>query len=66
MVAFKAIATAGGYTRLASAAKITLQRQEQTGPRVLRVDAQAMARDQTTTPFQVLPDDVITVGERIF
>ena len=62
----QAIAMAGGYTRLASAAKLTLQRQERDGLRVMRVDAQAMARDQSATPFQVLPDDVITVGERIF
>jgi polysaccharide export outer membrane protein len=62
----QAIAMAGGYTRLASPSKLTLQRQEREGLRVLKVDAQAMARDQNATPFQVLPDDVITVGERIF
>jgi protein involved in polysaccharide export with SLBB domain len=62
----QAIAMAGGYTRLASASKVTLQRQDPGGSRTLKFDAQAMARDTQTPPFAVLPDDVITIGERLF
>jgi len=62
----QAIATGGGYTRLASPSKVTLQRQEGVGTRTIKLDAQAMSRDPEAAPFQVLPDDVITVGERLF
>lgn len=62
----QAMAMAGGYTRLASPSKVTLQRLENGTVRTIRVDAQAMSRDPNTTPFQVLPDDVISVGERMF
>ena len=62
----QAIAMAGGYTRLASPSKVALQRQEGEGSRTVKLDAQAMARDTQTPPFALMPDDVITVGERIF
>ncbi len=62
----QALATAGGYTRLASPSKVTLQRMENGLPRAIRLDAQAMSRDPNAAPFQVLPDDVINVGERLF
>jgi polysaccharide export outer membrane protein len=62
----QAMAMAGGYTRLASPSKVTLQRMENGLPRTIRLDAQAMSRDPNTAPFQVLPDDVISVGERLF
>lgn len=62
----QAIAMAGGYTRLASPSKVTLQRQEGEGTRTLKIDALAMARNTQSPPLPVLPDDVITVGERLF
>ncbi len=62
----QAMAMAGGYTRLASPSKVTLQRLENGMVRTILLDAQAMGRDTKKAPFQVLPDDVITVGERLF
>jgi protein involved in polysaccharide export with SLBB domain len=62
----QAIATAGGYTRLASPSKVTVQRQDGSAVSTLRLDAQAMARNPDSAPFQVLPDDIITIGERLF
>lgn len=62
----QAIAMAGGYTRLASPSRVTVQRQEGESLSTMRLDAQAMARNPDTPPFQVLPEDVITVTERLF
>jgi polysaccharide export outer membrane protein len=60
----QAVATAGGYTRIANAHKITVQRTAGGEKKVLKVDADAIALDQKGKPFEILPDDVITVGER--
>lgn len=60
------IAMAGGYTRLAQASKVTLQRNVKGQLKVFNLDAESMAKDQHTKPFNILPGDTITVGERIF
>lgn len=60
----QAIATAGGYTRIANSHRITVQRAEKTGKKLIRLDAEAMAADKNSKPFQVLADDVIVVGEK--
>lgn len=62
----QAIAMGGGYTRLAAPSKVTVQRQDGPGTRTIKLDAQAMTRDAQAPPFPVLPDDVITIGERLF
>jgi polysaccharide export outer membrane protein len=60
----QAIATAGGYTRIASARKITVQRTVGTENRLIKLDAEAMALDKDKKPFEILPDDVIVIGEK--
>lgn len=60
----QAIATAGGYTRIASARKITVQRTVGTENKLVKLDAEAMARDKNKKPFEILPDDVIVIGEK--
>lgn len=60
-----AIALAGGYTRLGSPSKITVTRIENGAPKVIKLDADAMLR-QKVKPFEIQPDDIITVGEKIF
>lgn len=61
-----AIAMAGGYTRIADPAKITLKRKEAGKEKIVRLNAKAMARDDRVTSYEVQPGDVITVGESIF
>jgi polysaccharide export outer membrane protein len=60
----QAIATAGGYTRIGNARKITVQRTIRGENRVIRLDAEAMANDKNQKPFEILPDDIIVVGEK--
>jgi len=60
------LAMAGGYTRLAAPSKVTLQRNVNGELKVFHLDADAMARDKTNKPFQLLPDDTVTVEERVF
>ena len=61
-----AIAMAGGYTRLAAPSKVTLQRVKDGKMSVLNLNAEKMARDQKSRPFEIMPDDFISVGERVF
>ena len=60
----QAIATAGGYTRIANSHRITVQRTVGTENKQLRLDAEALAADKKEKPFDILPDDVIVVGEK--
>ncbi len=60
----QAVATAGGYTRIGNPRKITVQRLVGTESKVIRLDAEAMALDPKVKPFEILPDDVIIVGEK--
>jgi polysaccharide biosynthesis/export protein len=60
----QAIATAGGYTRIGNPRKITVQRTVGKESQVIRLDAEAMALDKKGKPFEILPDDVIIVGEK--
>ncbi len=60
----QAIATAGGYTRIGNPRKITVQRTVGTENKVIKLDAEAMAVDKQEKPFEILPDDVIIVGEK--
>lgn len=62
----QAVATAGGYTRIANSHKITVQRTVGTENRVIQLDAEAMALNKEQKPFDILPDDVIVVGEKWF
>ncbi|HLP78569.1 MAG TPA: polysaccharide biosynthesis/export family protein [Candidatus Paceibacterota bacterium] len=60
----QAIATAGGYTRIANPRKITVQRTVSAENKLIKLNAEAMAVNKKEKPFEILPDDVIVVGEK--
>lgn len=60
----QAIATAGGYTRIGNPRKITLQRSIGAENKLVQLDAETMALDKKQKPFEILPEDVIVVGEK--
>ena len=62
----EAIAKAGGYTRLGAPSKVDVRRVENGSPKIYHFDAGAMAKDPKNKPFEILPGDIITVGERTF
>jgi polysaccharide export outer membrane protein len=62
----QAVGLAGGFTRLANTAKITVKRAVNGRETVIVLDGKKMAHDSDTTPFTVLPGDTLTVAERIF
>ena len=62
----QAIGMAGGYTRIADPGKITLKRTQGGKEEVFKLNAKNMAKGDSKTEFEVLPGDVITVGESIF
>jgi protein involved in polysaccharide export with SLBB domain len=57
----EAIATAGGYTRIAAPERISIRR----GTQILRVNAKRLAHGGKEN-FTVLPGDTVTVGESLF
>lgn len=66
MTLLQAIAMAGGYTRLANPANVTLTRITAGKKQTFSLDAKAAAGALSTTPFEILADDTIMVAERIF
>lgn len=60
----RAIAMAGGYTRIGNPAKITVQRKVGGETKIFKLDAEAMAKEKNAKPFEVLPEDTVTVGEK--
>ena len=62
----EAIAVAGGYTRLGAPSKVDVDRMENGAAKKYHVDAGDLAKNPKKKPFEVLPDDVIYVGERTF
>lgn len=62
----QAIGMAGGYTKIADPANVTVKRLEAGGERVLKFNAKRMARGEDKTSFFIQTGDVITVGESIF
>ena len=65
MTLLRAIGTAGGYTRIADATKVTLKRTVDGHESVIKLNAKRMA-DENVSTFEILPGDVITVGESMF
>jgi polysaccharide export outer membrane protein len=65
MTLLQAIAMAGGYSRLANPSRITVTRAIGERRITISLDGKAMAKDQSK-PFEILPDDTITVDERVF
>ena len=61
-----AVGKAGGYTRIANPAKITLKRTVNGRDVVLKLNAKAMAVDGKFSRFEILPGDTISVPESIF
>lgn len=60
----QAIAMAGGYTRIGNPRKITVQRAVSGKNTALKLDAEAMASQKGEKSFEILPDDVVVVGEK--
>ena len=61
----RAIAMAGGYTRIGKSSNITVQRKVGQETKIFNnLDAGAMAKDKNAKPFEILPEDVVTVGEK--
>lgn len=60
------IGIAGGYTRLANPARITVKRVVGGQEVVIELDGKKMARAEDTKSFNVAPGDMITVEERRF
>jgi polysaccharide export outer membrane protein len=61
----QAVALAGGFTRLASS-KVAIQRLENGRIKSYAIHPEAASKDPKAGPFQVHPDDTITVGSRVF
>ena len=59
----QAIAMARGYTKIGNPHKITVQRTEGDQSKIYNLDAKKMAEDKKAKPFEILPDDIITIGE---
>ena len=62
----EAIGMAGGYTRMADPARITLKRRAEGKETVFRLNAKSMASGASSSGFEIEPEDVITVGESMF
>ena len=60
------IGIAGGYTRLADPAKITVKRNVSGKETVFSIDGKRLATGQKSSPFMVADGDLISIGERFF
>jgi protein involved in polysaccharide export with SLBB domain len=60
----QAIAISGGYTRLGSPSKVDVRRMEGEISKIYHLDAREMAKDPSKTTFEILPGDIITIGEK--
>ncbi len=62
----EAVATAGGYTRIAAPERISVRRhRDRGGDQILKVNAKKLAKAEGAS-FLVVPGDTVTVGESIF
>ena len=62
----QAIGMAGGYTKIADPANVTVKRLDSGAERVIKCNAKRMARGEEKTSFVIKPGDVISVGESLF
>lgn len=62
----QAVAMAGGYTRLASKGGVTVTRVVNGRKSTFSLDLNAATLSSDGKPFEILPDDTITVSERVF
>jgi polysaccharide export outer membrane protein len=61
----EAVAMAGGFTRLANTAKITITRTVGGKKSTFVLDAKAITADGSTSRITISPEDTITIGQRI-
>ena len=62
----QAIGMAGGYTRLAEPANVTVKRIENGAESLMKLNAKRMARGGASAAFKIRPGDVISVAESMF
>ncbi len=62
----RAIAMAGGYTRLAAPNKITIKRKIDGEEKIVKVDARKMSSKPDSEQQYIREGDIVTVGERWF
>lgn len=62
----QAIAMAGGYTRLADRANVRVTRLTGDKTSTLSIDTTRESKEAETVSFKILPEDTVTVPERIF
>jgi polysaccharide biosynthesis/export protein len=62
----QAISMAGGYTRLGTGRGVSVQRGQGVDKKVFKLDADSMAKEQGVKVFEIMADDTITIGEKIF
>jgi protein involved in polysaccharide export with SLBB domain len=62
----QAIALAGGFTRLADEGKVLVRRNVNGVDSVIQINVRAQTKNSSSELFEVLPDDKITVRERLF
>ena len=62
----QAIAMAGGFTRMGAPTKVSVQRMINGQLAISPLNADQMSKDKKAKPFVLMPDDIITVAERIF
>jgi protein involved in polysaccharide export with SLBB domain len=62
----QAIAMAGGFTRMGAPTKVSLQRIVNGQLVIYPLNADQMSKDKKAKQFVLMPDDIITVAERIF
>lgn len=62
----QAIGMAGGYTRIADPSRITVKRNRNGQDGLFKLNAKRMASGDAGGEFEILPGDVITVGESLF
>ncbi len=62
----QAIGVAGGYSRTANAAAITVKRTANGKETVIKLNGKKMAKDSAVELFYIQAGDIITVNERLF
>ena len=62
----QAIAMAGGFTRMGDPSKVVVQRVEQGQVKVHKMNAEAVLKNPQAKPFEIQPEDLISVGTRLF
>jgi len=62
----EAVGMAGGYTKLANPAKITVKRIADGRESIIKIDGKKMLKDPSIADFEIMPGDTIVVGEAIF